>query len=336
MNVHQPVGRLAPTPSGYLHLGNARSFLFAWLWARQSGGRVILRVEDIDRPRCKHELREAALRDLEWLGLDWDAGPHAGDAPGTFDQHTRTELYRSHLQRLAKAGLAYPCTCSRKDIEEASSAPHGEEGAVYPGTCRGRWQSFEQAKAESGVTPAWRFLWNSAPVQFHDEVQGDTSIDPSTLGDFVLWRRDDLPSYQLAVTVDDADQGVSQVLRGRDLLTSTARQLVLYAALGLRAPQHWAHVPFIQDEGGRRMAKRDSDLALTQLRESGANPDRLTGLLAWSAGLIDSPTPLAPADLAPAFDLDRVARIDFNLTQEHRTVLRLLGSPVANCYNVRF
>ena len=314
---HHAVGRLAPTPSGWLHLGNARSFLLAWLWARSGNGRVVMRVEDIDRPRCKPELREAALTELAWLGLDWDAGPKAGDLPGGYDQSTRFQLYRQHLHRLAETGLAYPCTCTRKDIEQASSAPHGDEGAIYPGTCRGRWDSYEQAKRDSGIEPAWRFRFEGAPIHYHDEIAVDISIDPSTLGDFVLWRRDDLPSYQLAVTVDDALMGVTQVLRGRDLLTSTARQLALYAALGLQAPTQWAHVPFVQDAQGRRMAKRDGDLSLNHLRAAGVDPSRVIGLLAWSAGLLDALRPATPIALVGEFRIGRVGREDFVVTQQH-------------------
>lgn len=333
MNARPVTGRLAPTPSGYLHLGNARSFLLAWLWARHEGGGVIMRVEDIDRPRCKPELREVGLADLAWLGLDWDAGPQAGDAPGDYDQQTRFDLYRQHLNKLADAGLAYPCVCSRKDIEQASSAPHGDEGAVYPGTCRDRWDSFEHAKEASGVEPAWRFHFErgqtlfsraktgsdplAGTIAFHDEVMGDVTVDPSTLGDFVLWRRDDLPSYQLAVAVDDALQGVTQVLRGRDLLTSTARQLALYSALRLGLPDHWAHVPFVQDAKGRRMAKRDGDLALIHLRETGVAPERVIGFCAWSAGLIDKLEAAAAKDLVGEFSLARVNKEDFVVTDEH-------------------
>lgn len=317
MSSRPVTGRLAPTPSGYLHLGNARSFLLAWLWARHEGGRVIMRVEDIDRSRCRTILREAGLADLEWLGIDWDAGPHAGDPPSEYDQHTRFELYREHLQKLVDPGLAYPCVCSRKDIAQASSAPHGDEGAVYPGTCRDRWRSFEHAKQESGVEPAWRFRWNDVAVHFDDEVVGDVTIAPSTLGDFVLWRRDDLPSYQLAVTVDDALQSVTQVLRGRDLSTSTARQLVLYSALELTPPSQWAHVPFVQDASGRRMAKRDSDLALIHLRETGVAPERVIGFCAWSAGLIDKLEPVAANELVGEFSLARITKEDFIVTDEH-------------------
>lgn len=308
-----PTGRLAPTPSGLLHIGNARSFLLAWLWARAHGGRVVLRIEDIDRPRCKPHLREQAIEDLRWLGLDWDE-----TVP---DQSTRTVAYRAALQTLVAKGLAYPCTCTRKDIEEASSAPHGDDGAIYPGTCRGKWRDAQQAREATGREPAWRFLWQDAPVRFHDEVAGEVTVDPSTLGDFVLWRRDDLPSYQLAVAVDDAAQGVTQVLRGRDLLLSTTRQLALYAALGLRAPTQWAHVPFIQDAQGRRMSKREGDISLQALRERGVDPRRLVGFLAWTAGLASADHAVAPADLVRGFDAKKLSRVDFLLTDDHLNAL---------------
>ncbi len=326
------VGRLAPTPSGYLHLGNARSFLLAWLWAKQQGGQILLRIEDIDKPRCKPEYTQAAIEDLHWLGLSCDnqrtgAGPvrrslgEVGSAsegpmppvPLEYIQSTRTELYRQHLTQLIQQHQAYPCTCTRKDIEEASSAPHGDEGAIYPGTCRGRWKDAKQAKAETGREPAWRFAWDGPPVKFRDEVQGEVTVDPKALGDFVLWRRDDLPSYQLAVTVDDALQGVTQVLRGRDLRTSTARQLALYEALGLPAPKQWAHVPFLQD-AGRRMAKRDGDLSIKSLRESGAEASKLIGYLAWSAGVTKANKPAAAIDLVDSFNIAHVGSDDFELS----------------------
>ncbi|MCF6227428.1 MAG: tRNA glutamyl-Q(34) synthetase GluQRS [Planctomycetes bacterium] len=319
MNV---VGRLAPTPSGLLHIGNARSFLLAWLWARSEGGKVIMRVEDIDLPRCKPEYREQALSDIAWLGLDWDEGPQAGDAVGKFDQHTRVDIYRQHLQTLIDKGLAYPCTCSRKDIREASSAPHGEEGAIYPGTCRGKYQSAEQALSASGREPAWRFKFEGEWT-FADSVAGETSLDASILGDFVLWRRDDLPSYQLAVTVDDAQMGVTQVLRGRDLRVSTYRQLALYEALGLNPPSDWANVPFLQDETGRRMAKRDGDLSMKSLREAGVDASRLVGLLAWSAGLQGELKPVSANDLIGNFKVSAISRQDFAFQQEHLNWLKI-------------
>ena len=300
------VGRLAPTPSGLLHLGNARSFLLAWLWARREGGRVVLRIEDIDLPRCRPEYRAAILADLEWLGLDWDELAE--------DQSKRFAIYRDHLERLARAGLAYPCTCSRRDIEEASSAPHGDEGPIYPGTCRDRWCDAAEARAASRRDPAWRFRWDGPPVRLTDEVQGEVTIDHTSLGDFVVWRREELPSYQLAVTVDDAAQGVTQVLRGRDLLTSTARQLALYDALGVRAPRRWAHVPFLLDPEGGRMAKRDRSLALATLREQGIEPRRVVGFLARTVGLFDELVPATPRELVARFDLDGIRRDDFPLS----------------------
>lgn len=306
------VGRLAPTPSGLLHVGNARSFLLAWLWARQAGGRVLFRIEDIDRGRCKPEFAKAALDDLRWLGLD-----HDGEV---LVQSDSIDVHRQHLHKLIASGHAYPCTCTRRDIEEAGGAPHSDDGPVYPGTCRGRWRDAAHAQSETGRTPAWRFKWQGSPMRFRDELHGDVITDPSTLGDFVLWRRDDMPSYQLAVTVDDALQGVTQVLRGRDLLPSTARQLALYQALSLRAPTQWAHVPFVNDAVGR-MAKRDGSLALRSLRDSGVKPQRLIGLLAWSSGLLAQQQPAAAADLAACFDMSRIGTVDFTLTGSHLQAL---------------
>lgn len=310
------VGRLAPTPSGLLHLGNARSFLLAWLWARAVDGRVVMRIEDIDLPRCKPKYRKQALSDIECLGLSWDGGPHISDTVGEFDQSTRFNIYRQYLQTLIGKGSAYPCICTRKDIQQASSAPHGEEGAVYPGTCRGRFANADEAIKASGRNPAWRFRFQGT-WGFSDFVAGKVEIDASTLGDFVLWRRDELPSYQLAVTVDDALMGITQVLRGHDLKLSTIRQLALYQALDLPAPIHWAHVPFIQDTTGRRMAKRDGDLSLKSLIESGVDASRVIGLLAWSAGLIEELQPATAIELLTDFDISKLAKDDFNLTQEH-------------------
>lgn len=308
-------GRLAPTPSGYLHLGNARSFLLAWLWARSMGGRVIMRVEDIDLPRCKREFREQALEDIAWLGLDWDEGPHAGDAIGAYDQSTRFEHYRRALDKLIVAGKAYPCVCSRKDIEEATRAPHGDDGAIYPGTCRGRFATFAEAAEFAKSPPAWRFAFDDAPISFHDEIQGDITVKPRELGDFVLWRKDGLPSYQLAVTCDDAAMGITQVLRGRDLIHSTARQLALYKALGLPAPKQWAHVPLMLALDKRRLAKRDGDLSIKALRERGVEPERVIALCAHSAGLIAHSGQENATDLVASFSIQLVARSDATLPE---------------------
>jgi len=308
-------GRLAPTPSGFLHLGNARSFLLAWLWARSQDGRVVMRIEDIDLPRCKREFREEALRDLEWLGLDWDEGPHAGDDIGPYDQSTRFEHYRRALDKLIQAGKAYPCVCSRKDIEEATRAPHGDEGAVYPGTCRGRFATFAEAAEFAKSPPALRYAFDDTPISFHDEIQGPITIKPRDLGDFVLWRKDGLPSYQLAVTCDDAAMGITQVLRGRDLLQSTARQLALYKALALPAPKQWAHVPLMLAQDKRRLAKRDGDLSLKALRERGVKPEKIIGLCAHSAGLVQRAEEFSARALVAAFDVKQIVRSDSALPE---------------------
>lgn len=269
-----------------------------------------MRIEDIDLPRCKREFREQALSDLEWLGLDWDEGPHAGDAIGPYDQSTRFEHYRRALDKLVQAGRAYPCVCSRKDIEEATRAPHGDEGAIYPGTCRGRFATFAEAAEFAKSPPAWRFAFDEAPISFLDEIQGPITIKPRELGDFVLWRKDGLPSYQLAVTVDDAAMGITQVLRGRDLIQSTVRQLALYKALGLKAPTQWAHAPLLIDLTGRRLAKREGDLSIKALRQRSIPPERIIGLCAHSAGLIASAKSVSARALSAEFKISGVCRED--------------------------
>jgi glutamyl-tRNA synthetase len=308
--------RLAPTPSGLLHLGNARSFLLAWLWARSQGGRVVMRIEDIDLPRCSRELRDQALEDIAWLGLDWDEGPHAGDEIGPYDQSTRFEHYRRALDKLIHAGKAYPCVCSRKDIEEATRAPHGDEGAIYPGTCRGRFATFAEAATFAGSPPAMRFAFDDAPISFTDEIAGPVTVKPRELGDFVLWRKDGLPSYQLAVTCDDAAMGITQVLRGKDLLLSTARQLALFKALALPAPKQWAHVPLMLAQDKRRLAKRDGDLSIKALRERGVQPEKVIGLCAQSAGLVAAPEAVSPRALLAAFSIKTVSNVDYSFPEE--------------------
>ena len=298
-------GRLAPTPSGFLHLGNARSFLLAWLWARSLGGRVVMRIEDIDLPRCSRELRDQALEDIAWLGLDWDEGPHAGDAIGPYDQSTRFEHYRRSLDKLVQARRAYPCVCSRKDIEEASRAPHGDEGAVYPGTCRGRFASLAQARQATGREPALRFRVDAEAVPFVDGFAGE---QPGLVrGDFVVQKRDGGPAYQLAVVVDDAGQGVTEVLRADDLLPSTPRQLLLYRALGLREPS-FVHVPLVVGVDGLRLAKRHGDTSLRWFRQQGVTAQALVGHLAFLLGLRPRGVPCLPHELLRDFAWAAVPR----------------------------
>lgn len=295
-------GRLAPSPTGVLHLGNARSFLLAWLDARARGARVLLRIEDLDGPRVKEGADLAAIEDLAWLGLDWDEGP--------IYQRPRRARYQEALARLAAAGLAYPCVCTRADVARAASAPHpGEEGPLYPGTCRGRFASAAEAHAASGVEPCWRFAVPPGErVVVEDRCAGRWvfAVDRE-LGDFVIGRREGEAAYQLAVVVDDAEQGVTDVVRGDDLLPSAARQLLLYRALDLPTPS-FAHVPLVIGPDGRRLAKRHGDTTLRRFRAQGVSAPELVGWLAAWSGLAPPGRFLRPAELIPGFDLARVPR----------------------------
>jgi glutamyl-tRNA synthetase len=290
------VGRLAPSPTGVLHLGNARTFLLAWLSVRARGGRLLLRVEDIDGPRVKPGAEAAALADLRWLGLDWD-----GEA---VRQSERLPLYAGALESLLARGLAYPCVCSRKEVEAAASAPHEEhEEPAYPGTCRGRFASLAEARARTGRDAAVRFHVDVDRVPFTDGFRGPQ--EGRVRGDFVVAKRDLSPAYQLAVVVDDAAQGVSEVLRADDLLPSTPRQLLLYRALGL-APPGFVHVPLVVGGDGLRLAKRHGDTSLAALRAAGARPRQVVGFLAALCGFLPRGAECAPADLLPGFDLRRL------------------------------
>ena len=298
-----PVGRLAPSPTGAQHVGNARTYLIAWLAARSRGGRVVLRIEDIDSPRVKRGAAEQACLDLRWLGLDWDEGP--------VFQTQRLPLYEAALGRLQEQELVYPCTCTRQDVEHAASAPHAEhEGPVYPGTCAGR-RVADAARLENRPF-AWRFRVHSpgapSPIisEFVDGFRGLTRADPRRLGgDFVVWKSAGTPAYQLAVVVDDAAQGITEVVRGDDLVASTPRQLLLYRALGLRPPT-FTHVPLVVGPDGRRLAKRHGDTRLAALREAGVPPEALVGLLAWSCGWLARPEPIGAHELVARFRLETI------------------------------
>lgn len=257
--------RLAPSPTGYLHLGHARTFWLAWHRCRMMQGRLVFRNEDLDGSRCKREFIEAAAEDIQWLGLDWDVGPAS--------QSVRTPIYRIYLEKLKAMDLVYPCYCSRKDILEAVSAPHevGDE-PIYPGTCR----NGVTAEKKSGREPCWRFrVPEGEEISFEDHYYGKTKFVPGVdFGDFVIWRQDDIPSYQLAIVVDDFLMGVTEVVRGEDLLRSTARQLLISRALGWKSPQY-LHCPLVKDEEGNRLAKRHKSLSLRDLRHQGVRPKEL-------------------------------------------------------------
>ena len=306
-----PVGRLAPSPTGALHLGHARTFLAAWLRARGGGGRVILRIEDIDASRVRPGMAELAMVDLRWLGLDWDEGPDVGGPSGPYVQSDRLGRYEAALQRLKDHELVYPCTCTRAEVALAASAPHlGEEGPVYPGTCAHR--SARDAGRLGDRRHAWRFRTRAGPISWDDLVKGPISLDPrASVGDFIVGRSDGSPSYQLAVVVDDAAMGVSEVLRGDDLVASTPRQLLLFDALGLDPPA-FGHLPLVVDPDGRRLAKRDESIKLATLREHGRDPRPLIGRLARSIGLGHGEAS-RPADWIGRFDPSTIPDLPFPL-----------------------
>ena len=299
-------GRYAPSPTGPLHLGNARTALLAWLAARSAGSSFVLRVEDLDGPRVRPGLEERILQELRWLGLDWDEGPVVGGARGPYRQSERRPWYDAALSELRAAGLAYPCFCSRAEIAAASQAPHGagDEGPRYPGTCRGLGPR-EIAARSSRRPPSWRFRVSEGAVAFEDGLHGRRAVDVSAeVGDFVVARADGVPAYQLAVVVDDAAMAVQEVVRGDDLLSSTARQILLYRALGLAVPR-FTHVPLVVGEDGARLAKRHGAVSVGELRDRGADPRAMAGLLASLSGL-GSGGPVHPRDLVKDFAMARV------------------------------
>jgi len=263
----------------------------------------VLRMEDIDSPRVKKGAAAQAIEDLHWMGLDWDEGP--------IMQSQRRAQHEQALAQLQDKELVYPCTCSRLDIERAGSAPHAEhEAATYPGTCAGR----RAADADSlGKPYAWRFRIADPDAKFVDRFQGRTRIHLRNMGgDFVVWKADGTPAYQLAVVVDDAAQGITEVIRGDDLIPSTPRQLLLYQALGMKPP-NFCHVPLVVGTDGRRLAKRHGDTRLCSLREGGVQADDLVGLLAWSCRWIARRRSISAQELIPLFRLETVPRQSFVL-----------------------
>ncbi|MDD5348621.1 MAG: glutamate--tRNA ligase family protein [Chthoniobacteraceae bacterium] len=266
-------GRIAPSPTGFLHLGHARTFWIAQERARQAGGTLILRVEDLDTARCKPEFTAALQEDLRWFGFQWAEGPDCGGPHGPYVQSARTPLYLELLERLRVGGFVYPCRCSRRDVQLAAGAPHpGEEEPLYPGTCRPKAAG---AIAPEGLTGVhWRFrVPQGERLFFTDGARGpQTALAGSDFGDFVVWRRDGVPAYQLAVVADDMAMGITEVVRGADLLLSTFRQLLIYRALGFTPPAFY-HAPLLCDPAtGLRLAKRHAALSLRQLRAGGAMP----------------------------------------------------------------
>ena len=291
------VGRYAPSPTGRLHLGNARTALLAWLSARHAGGRFILRVEDLDPQRSKPELEQRQLDDLYWLGLDWDEGPDVAGPSGPYRQSERHELYQAALARLD----VYPCTCTRRELRETASAPHGAE-PIYPGTC-----AAGPSHPERPASLRWRVP--AGTVCFVDRILGERCQDVrAEVGDFVLRRGDGAWAYQLAVVVDDAAMGVTEVVRGADLWESTPRQILLQRSLGYPTPSY-AHAPLVVGADGEKLNKRHGAPDLSALREAGVDPRTVVATLARSAGLIEPErASVSAAELVAEFELAKLPK----------------------------
>jgi glutamyl-tRNA synthetase len=292
-----PRGRFAPTPSGALHVGSARTAVASALAVWSAGGRFLLRVEDLDAARAAPGATAAMLADLRWIGLDWDEGPDVGGPAGPYAQRDRAPLYQATLAWLRDRGLVYPCACSRRDLEQAAQAPHGAE-PVYPGTCRDDDPAAVLARARAlGRGVSWRFRTDpdAPPVIVRDRVSAPiTQQVHRDVGDFVVMRADGVAAYQLAVVVDDLAMGVTEVVRGDDLLASTPRQVALYEGLGGRAPR-WAHLPLVLGGDGARLAKRSGSMGIAALRERGVPAAWLRGWLLESLGARDQGTLRASA-----------------------------------------
>ncbi len=311
------VGRLAPSPTGAQHLGNARTFLLAWWLARNVCGKLFLRIEDLDTPRIKPWATDQAIEDLQWLGIDWDDSPHDRYSLNSdfadeayWIQSSRIQRYTEVLDRLKALEAIYPCTCTRSDIEASQSAPHEllpsssmegiahRDGAVYPGTCSSRCVRDAERLDAKQQKYAWRFRLSSQPQHWKDQFAGiqELSNPQQKLGDFVVARSSGSPAYQIAVVVDDHDMGVNQVVRGADLIYSTYRQLALYELLNWTPPIYY-HFPLVVGPDSKRLAKRHGDTRLSQYREQGIAPERLIGFLAFHSGWIDLEESMTARDL---------------------------------------
>lgn len=300
----RPVGRFAPTPSGRMHLGNVFAALMAWLSVRSRDGWLVLRMEDLDTQRTSGEFARILRQDLRWLGLTWDEE--------TQPQSQRSEIYREYFHVLEDKGLLYHCYCTRSQLHSVN-APHLSDGTyLYPGTCRNLTQAQREAFSRP---PAWRVRVPDKQWCFRDMVQGQYRENLTThCGDFVVRRADGVYVYQLAVTVDDALAGVTEVVRGVDLLSSSPRQMFLQEQLGFPHPEY-AHVPLLVAADGRRLSKRDKDMDLDYLRQH-CSPERIIGVLAHAAGLLDRPVPISAKELCGEFSWEKLPRNTIYLSEK--------------------
>ncbi len=313
--MHEIVGRFAPTPSGRMHLGNLFCALLAWLSVRAAGGRMILRVENLDLLRTSFDYARQMEEDLRFLGLDWDEGGSLGGSNGPYYQSERTPYYESLLERLTAKGLVYPCFCSRAQLH-AAQAPHTADGeVVYSGVCRNLSPAELEVRARTRP-PALRLRVPAETISLTDGHYGPYQQRLDTqCGDFILRRSDGVFAYQLAVVADDAAMGVTQVVRGRDLLPSAPRQIYLFRLLGFQPPA-FVHTPLLLAHDGRRLSKRDGDLDLDGLRRRGFRGPDIVGRLAFLAGLLDRPEPVWPGELTNRFSWEKVPQEDICLPKE--------------------
>ena len=288
--------RFAPSPTGRMHLGNAWVAFLNWLWTRQHGGTVILRIEDIDEARCRPAYTEALMEDLSWLGLSWDEGPEKDEAYGPAVQSRRSAFYEEILRRWKEAGEVYPCFCSRARIRQIASAPHpGEAAPQYDGHCR-YLSKEEAAEAEKSKKPSWRIRMEDCEISFTDLFRGkETGRLRAGSGDFVLFRADGMIAYQLAASADDGAMGVTHVFRGDDLLESTFGQIYILKKLGYAVPVY-AHLPLLIDREGVRLSKRQHGITIEDLRRAGLSPGRILGQLLFWAGAIPAPQEVTAAE----------------------------------------
>ena len=296
-------GRFAPSPSGRMHLGNIYTAVMSWLSVKSRGGEWVLRIEDLDPQRSKREYALMIEDDLHWLGLDWDEGGLEGKgASGPYSQSLRGDIYEEYMRRLEAGGLLYPCRCRRSDIM-ATQAPHRSDGrVVYAGTCRPRHLGGVAPDDASAEGASMRMFVPDREIGFNDRVYGPVSFNlAEECGDFIIRRADGAWAYQLAVVVDDALMGITEVMRGNDLLLSAAQQIYLFGQLGFEAPEY-AHLPLICNSDGQRLSKRDSSMSMEQLRRR-HTPEQLLGEIALRAGILSEPAPVKPADLIPVFHL---------------------------------
>lgn len=301
------VGRFAPTPSGFLHLGNVFCTLLAWLYAKSQNGKIVLRIEDLDSSRCSIAKADALAKDLEWLGITWDEGAYVNEKHEDFFQSKRFDIYKDYFDALLEKDIIYPCFCSRSELH-AANAPHLSDGRyIYPGTCRKLSNSEREIKMQSRK-PSYRVKVVDKGISFVDGHYGEMTYNLSEeSGDFIIRRSDGVYAYQMAVVIDDALMHVNQVVRGADLLSSTAMQLYLYELLGLKAPS-FIHIPLLVAPDGRRLAKRDGGMEIRILKDKLKQPEFIIGWLAFMSGQIDKFEPIKVQELLPIFNPNKIPK----------------------------